>query len=430
MSSRKNGKRRFWIMALPLPASATLHSDADDDQRVDEARWDLFNKVRARLFEAVGNNAEYFPIDLPSLKVGSLDGLMSTSEELEKVDPSIEGTLHRLIQSFQSIIDDDNFEFDIYGKRPEVFLSGFTFNISKYRTDTKLHQLITEIHEEVNQIDALVKSKLSDYSTAKNAVAGADRNQRGTLLTKDLAVIVEEYLKQPNTQIPIQSDYMTSVYLIVPKADIYDLESEYLQLAPMIVPDTLKTIATDEEYRVYTITIFKKHLKELQEAVRKRKWTLKEYEHSAEIANKTKTEQARRQADTLGLHANLVRLLKTNVAEVFSCCAHIKFIKCFVEATLRYGLPPHYLFMVINIKHGSEGKQRTDRRLLKHMVRLLEQLALPGISSVDLISFAQVAGADNNGGEDVQGDEAEMWTALNAGGLMDDAPFVRSIFEW
>jgi V-type H+-transporting ATPase subunit C len=414
-------------MALPLPDTAPSSKMTDDDQcDIDSARWDLFNKVRARLFEAVGNNADYFPIDLPLFKVGTLDGLMSTSQELERIDPAIDAVLSRLIQAYKSVIP-ENDTFDVYGKRPESALSGFSFNQSKYRTDTKLSALVAEIHDEVGQIDALVKTRMSEYSQSKNALSSVDGTRKGvSLLTKDMGFILDEYLALLPVQRPVYSDYMTTVFIILPKHEASVLKKEHMDYAPLIVPNSLHLIDNDEDYELYALILFRKNVEELREQIRKRKWTFKEYEYKADQRESNADKRTKLTQTEQGLHANLIRLLKTNVAEVFLASAHIKFIRCFVEAALRYGLPPNYLFMVVNVKTLS-----AERRIIRQLVRLLEQLKLPGISAVDLLSFGQISGATgDNAADDVQGEEAEMWSALNAGGIMDDLPFVRMLFEW
>lgn len=45
----------------------------------------------------------------------------------------------------------------------------------------------------------------------------------------------------------------------------------------------------------------------------------------------------------------IIRLAKTNFSEVFSSWVHLKALRIFVESVLRYGLPPDFTSVVIEV---------------------------------------------------------------------------------
>jgi hypothetical protein len=47
--------------------------------------------------------------------------------------------------------------------------------------------------------------------------------------------------------------------------------------------------------------------------------------------------------------ASLLRVCKVNFSEVFSTWLHIKALRVYVEAILRYGLPPNFQGMVLKV---------------------------------------------------------------------------------
>jgi V-type H+-transporting ATPase subunit C len=47
----------------------------------------------------------------------------------------------------------------------------------------------------------------------------------------------------------------------------------------------------------------------------------------------------------------VMRLAKTNFSEVFSSWVHLKALRVFVESVLRYGLPPDFAAVVIEVRY-------------------------------------------------------------------------------
>lgn len=66
--------------------------------------------------------------------------------------------------------------------------------------------------------------------------------------------------------------------------------------------------------------------------------------------------------------ASLLRLCKTNFGEVFSAWLHVKIIRVFVDAVLRFGLPPDFQCMLVKAKPKMEKKALDT--LLKHYASL------------------------------------------------------------
>ena len=49
----------------------------------------------------------------------------------------------------------------------------------------------------------------------------------------------------------------------------------------------------------------------------------------------------------------LLRLCRTNFSEAFQLLVHLKVVRVFVESVLRYGLPAHYVGVVVKVwKHA------------------------------------------------------------------------------
>lgn len=72
------------------------------------------------------------------------------------------------------------------------------------------------------------------------------------MVTKDLGDIVkaEDFV--------LNSEYLQTVVVVVPKLAIKEWEQKYTTYADMVVPGSIKRITEDTEHALYTVTIFKK----------------------------------------------------------------------------------------------------------------------------------------------------------------------------
>lgn len=76
--------------------------------------------------------------------------------------------------------------------------------------------------------------------------------------------------------------------------------------------------------------------------------------------------------------------------EFFSIWLHIKAIRAFVEAVLRYGLPTDYSYAIITPKKGNEGKlKRAIQQQYKHMDEGFDPLDEQASAATDDSSAAQ-----------------------------------------
>lgn len=421
-------KQKLWVVALPIEEDKD--GGAKTPQQTDEKKWALFNKVQARLFEAVGNNASLHPIEVPPLKVGTLDGLMAASGELERSDPALDSVLQRLIKTLQNLqkdpppgasLDQDGPQFAVHGHAPEQFMEGFSWNAAKYRIDRPIRELVDLVSEEATEIDALVKGKLQEYGHVRQALLSGERAAKGSLAVRDLTPIILDMGAGP-----IDSEYLSTVYIVCPVGDAAVLKDEYTELCPLAIPGTDALLREEDDYVLFSLVVFKCAIHEFKQVCQSKNWTLRECTLDRQQIALRSANDVKLQADAKGLWASLVRLVRTNAAEVFQCCAHLKVMRSFTEAVLRYGLPPDYLFFVVRMTDPATIK-RTERRLVKALVHLLGRLKLPGISELDLAGATALAEDDE---QKQDGPEAELWSILNATGQLDTLPFVRVLFEF
>lgn len=178
----------------------------------------------------------------------------------------------------------------------------------------------------------------------------------------------------------------------------------------MVVPDSSREISADEDYSLYTVTLFKKSIEQFRASASAHKFVVRNSPLDAERAVDRQALKEKKGAEIRGLWIGLMRLLKTNFGEVFSAWMHLKILRIFVESVLRYGLPPSYLIFILK-------PLESDKKLRRGFLQLLEGLKLPGISQLELL--AAINDASDKKAQtrsDAANDtvEAEIWHALHS----------------
>lgn len=111
----------------------------------------------------------------------------------------------------------------------------------------------------------------------------------------------------------------------------------------MVVPRSATVIAQDDEYILYNPTLFKKYLHEFTLKAREHKWTPREFEYSEEHISDLRQELQKATELERKLWGDVVRLVQTSYQDIVQNWCYLKAIRIYVEAVLRYGLPPNFL---------------------------------------------------------------------------------------
>ncbi|KAI9098076.1 ATPase, V1 complex, subunit C [Phlyctochytrium arcticum] len=358
----------------------------------DPTKQDTVNKVRDKLASKHNDLSEIFPFQLPEFKdtagksphlvrmgddlrkslhprvlpVGTLDSLVVLSDDLNKADASVEAIAIKIADNMRNLLNNDieqwKSNLSVNDKSIDSFLRAFHWNSMKYRTDRSLRELSDMILQEVNQIDTLMKNKMQAYTTVKGALQGIQRKQTGNLAVRSLNDIVKK------DQLVLDSEYLTTLIVAVPKSSINEWIAKYETLTQMVVPRSSQKIAEDSEYALFTVTLFQRIVDEFTHKAREQRFNVREFKWDAPAMAAEKKALAEMGATERDQWTTLLRLSKTNFGEVYSCYIHLKALRVFVESILRYGLPPDFQPMLLKAKPKQERKVRDA--LNRHFAKL------------------------------------------------------------
>ncbi|KAL2918711.1 Vacuolar ATP synthase subunit C [Polyrhizophydium stewartii] len=319
-------------------------------------KQDTVAKLKEHIASKNADYAEVFTFTIPELKVGTLDTLVALSDELAKADQVVEAVVLKVADSLRALLNNDLDQWKanvmVGDKRIETYLKSFQWNSMKYRVDKTPKELLDMITQEVNSIDALMKNKSQAYSQVKSALQAIQRKTTGNLAVKTLSdVVKKEYFV-------LDSEYLVTLLVAVPKAAIKDWIDEYETLTQMIVPRSTQKIAEDDEYALFTVTLFQRVTEEFANKARERKYIVRDFKWDPEQLSLEKKQLADLTASEREQWSTLMRLSKTNFGELYGCWMHVKTLRTFVESILRYGLPPNFQAMVVVAKPKHEKRVR------------------------------------------------------------------------
>ncbi|KAI9494320.1 hypothetical protein BDB00DRAFT_818708 [Zychaea mexicana] len=315
-------------------------------------KQNTFLNIRGKLSEY----ALTYAFNVPEFKIGTLDALVLLSDDLAKYDTAFEQTVNKLADILANLIKTDSTnghvrEYMLANDKPvEEYISTFQWNTMKYRTDKSLQEITTTLNQEVTSIDNVMKSKLNSYTQSKNSLQALQRKETGNLSAKNLNGIVKK------EHCVLNSEYLVTLFVAVPKSAYKQWLNKYETLTAMIVPRSSVKIAEDDEYGLFSVTLFQRVAEEFAHKAREERFVVREFKFDEDALQSQKRELSEAEAVEKEQQLELFRLSRTNFGEVFASWIHLKALRVFVESVLRYGLPPDFTAVTVAAKPKYEEK--------------------------------------------------------------------------
>ncbi|XP_034946531.1 V-type proton ATPase subunit C isoform X2 [Chelonus insularis] len=270
-------------------------------------------------------------------------------------------------------IDEDE-DDDISGNLPNpgdlpTYITRFQWDMAKYPIKQSLRNIADIISKQVGQIDTDLKTKSTTYNNLKGSLQNLEKKQTGSLLTRNLADLVRK------EHFILDSEYLSTLLVIVPKSSFHEWHAYYEKLTDMIVPRSTQLITQDAEYGLFTVTLFKKVIEEFKLHAREKKFIVRDFTYNEEELAAGKNEITKLVTDKKKQFGPLVRWLKVNFSECFCAWIHVKALRVFVESVLRYGLPVNFQAILL---HPHKKCTKRLRDVLNQLYAHLDSSAASG----------------------------------------------------
>uniref|UniRef100_A0A8B9RZP9 V-type proton ATPase subunit C n=1 Tax=Accipiter nisus TaxID=211598 RepID=A0A8B9RZP9_9AVES len=227
------------------------------------------------------------------------------------------------------------------------------------------------IFKGVNQIDNDLKARASAYNNLKGNLQNLERKNAGSLLTRSLADIVKK------EDFVLDSEYLVTLLVIVPKLNYNDWVKQYETLAEMVVPRSSNVLFEDQDSYLCNVTLFRKAVDDFKHKAREFKFMVRDFQYNEEEMKADKEEMNRLSTDKKKQFGPLVRWLKVNFSEAFIAWIHVKALRVFVESVLRYGLPVNFQAMLL------QPNKKTMKKLREVLYDLYKHLDSSAAAIID-----------------------------------------------
>ena len=226
-----------WIVSVPV----------QEEKGHEQMFQDLVSQL---VRDGACEQTDVAPIRMPPLKTGTLESLIVMAEDLPKIDTIFAAILARIVDALRALLNDDedamNENMNIDGMSVEDYVMSWKWNSGKYRVEKSLNDLIELFTKEMQSIDHIMRQKLTAYNAAKGQLQQLERKKHGNLTVCSLADIVHK-----DDMVDANSEFLTTLLVVVPKTQVKDWLAKYERLTPMVVPRSSAQLAQDEDYVLY-----------------------------------------------------------------------------------------------------------------------------------------------------------------------------------
>lgn len=329
---------RYWVVSLPVQSSSST-------------LW-------SRLQESISRNSFDTPLyrfNTPDLRVGTLDSLLSLSDDLTKSNNFVEGVSHKIrrqIEELERVSGVESSGLTVDGVPVDSYLTRFAWDEAKYPTMSPLREIVDGIHVQVAKIEDDLKVRVAEYSNVRSQLNVINRKQSGSLAVRDLSNLVKP-------EDIVISEHLVTLLAVVPKYSQKEWEANYETMTTYVVPRSSKKLHEDNEYALFTVTLFARVADNFKTSAREKGFQIRDFEYSPEAQESRKSELERLVQDQESLRSSLLQWCYISYGEVFSSWMHFCAVRTFAESILRYGLPPNFLAAVLAPSMKSEKKVRS-----------------------------------------------------------------------
>jgi V-type H+-transporting ATPase subunit C len=334
-----------------------------------------------------------FKFEVPSLTVGTLDTLMTMSDDLGKTDQLVEQIVRKIEKTTKELSATRGpSDLSVGGVPAARYIQQFAWDSAKYPNRRPLKELVALIAGGASAVEEELKQLTQSYGEKIMALQDAKRRKGGNLLSTELNdVLTEDIMRKVKI---VNTDYLKTIFVAVPKAMKDAFEAGYEKIGadlvgyggpdwtrdptklgePVsfgtnvdrhkvrgspVVPGSKQLVIADEDSVLYAITILKSQYEsgyyengefqqgvkvdfeeEFAKALRDKRFLVRDFVWDPTQSSKSAV---------VGMKSALLRWCKNHYGDAFVAWMHIKVIRVFVESVLRYGLPVDFTAVLYKV---------------------------------------------------------------------------------
>jgi len=292
------------------------------------------------------------------LAFGSFDNLVRLTDDLQKNDSQVDSIVHRLERQYLEL--DPRAEFKVKSQRQEKsfldYLKAWQWDEAKYPKTRSIMENLQLLMSVVGKLDEEARNKTAQYNDFKTQRGNLAKKEGANLTGRDLVdVLTPDVVQMNGTESDdfIYTEHLTTVVCIVPRGTDQDFVAAYATMADNVVPLSGRKFANMEDKdgnSLWRVVMFKTSVETFKKNCREKRFVPRDFEYSEEGYKKLKV-QREQLDDTVKRQHDLIRgLYQAAWSDAMVAWMHIKAMRVFVEAVLRFGMPPSFASFVLSPK--------------------------------------------------------------------------------
>ncbi|KAL0476481.1 V-type proton ATPase subunit C [Acrasis kona] len=380
----------WWIVSVPY----------EDSQKK------TFKSIEKQLQEQ--KLCDVYEFRVPKLKPGALEQMMCLGDDLAKHDQTLESIMAKVLRTLVEVSEVD--ESDVVptldsAVSAEVFTTFFVWDENQYLLSKSLPDTVNMLLKKCVRYDEELRVKVGEYQMLRNNVSAIERKTSGPLSTRSLdGMIRPEHVHFKD------SEYLQTVFVVVPKKDQIEFETNYEDLTVedvkevqdseifqhtvgmCVVPGSLDKIAEEGDQILYGVSLLKKLAQDFKKAcsISSRRWVVRDFDFDSSKYELAQMEAEDLKEKVIVSRRDLNEWTKTAFSECYSAWLHLKAVRVFVESVLRYGLPPQFCSLLLHVTKNESKVHKFFKENFKHL--MLDQPTT--VDDQSLASFGQLHGLE------------------------------------
>jgi V-type H+-transporting ATPase subunit C len=348
-----------------------------------------------------------FKFEVPSLTVGTLDTLMTLSDELGKTDAIVESIVRKIEKTAAELADRRSVDLTVGGVPPTRYVQQFAWDSAKYPNRRPLKELTALIAGGAVAVEEELKQLTQSFSEKTQALQELKRRKAGNMLVADLNdVLTDEIMSKVQV---VDTEYLKTVFVAVPshvadqfERNVYKIGNDLVGYGgpdwsqdptrlgeptlfgpnvdrhkvrgSPVVPGSLQKVHSDDDSLLYAVTILKGQYEsgyfennefqhgtkidfvvEFTKACKEKRFVVRDFVWDPTQSSKSSIALEKLEVEVDGMQSALTRWCKNHFGDVFVAWMHVKVVRVFVESVLRYGLPVDFTAVLYKVHHHKEG---------------------------------------------------------------------------
>lgn len=346
----------YWLVSIPK-------EDNDTQTVADKLRREAGRYCTVNTFE------------MPPLQVGSVNQLLNLNDTIQKYDVFGRSLLNKLVRAYREYNDTTELP-KVKDRNLYRFIPEFTWDKAYFNVLQKLPELSKDIHTSLGETYDRLKVFLDKYKAAKAKLTAEERASEGNLMVCDL----QQFVKQTDF---IDGDFLTTALVVVPTNRRQQFEETYWKLDDteeaetmwsrenqlkqqmiedeeaneeednqnitfasvksqfeVVVPESLSVLEEQDDFVLYRVVLLKKGVQWFKNICREFRYSVRDFVFKNESEQQDGTEAYEELvAEEQDKKTKLIRFSHHTFPDVVKNWMHLKIIRVFIEAVLRFGLP-------------------------------------------------------------------------------------------